>query len=238
MGFDSPFGGTGPRLISVTEAAVILAVEENVVREWIAEHRIPHSILPDGQPGVRLIDESQFDSGPVQGGLVTLELGGGDRQARQDFYAELARRRQESTLLGLDFGEVDVEALVIVLAEHLQRAVLDGIYLTAEHGTVWTKNASGFGSGSNTALSVSGEDVALEERIRRAAEDLLEKAQDMIAEETTEPWPAASGQLPDGVPTPCAEITGQQIRWFYGDPDAPILELAPIPVADVRSAGS
>ena len=44
--------------------------------------------------------------------------------------------------------------------------------------------------GIEYALLVSGDSVDLEERICHAAEDLLESAQDMIAEETTEPWPA------------------------------------------------
>ena len=31
----------------------------------IAANRLPHSILPEGQRGVRLIDGSHFDSGPA-----------------------------------------------------------------------------------------------------------------------------------------------------------------------------
>lgn len=68
--------------------------------------------------------------------------------------------------------------------------------------------------------------------VRGAAHQLLDQVQAEIAEATTEPWPQGGSEA---LATPHAELTadGDAVRLLYGDPAAPVLELAPLPLADV-----
>jgi len=103
---ESPIGGTAPRLISVAEAAEILRVTEDALRAWIATDRISYVTLPSGEHRLELIDERHSHSGPVQQGMTMIKTGVGkaDEVSRKEFRLELARRRREKQLMGLDAG--------------------------------------------------------------------------------------------------------------------------------------
>jgi hypothetical protein len=61
---------------------------------------------------------------------------------------------------------------------------------------------------------------------------ILDLAQQWIAEETMEPWPARSGTDYSGFPEPDAELDGNTLRMWFGDRASPVLALEPVDVAD------
>jgi hypothetical protein len=97
---------------------------------------------------------------------------------------------------------------------------------------VWLISASGGRAGLAGLVDLREGDDPLEV-VRSAAEDALATAQDYVSEGTTEPWPAIAGQFPGGFPAPGAQITDGQLRMFYGNSDAPVLELTSIPLSDI-----
>jgi excisionase family DNA binding protein len=232
-----PIGGTGSRLISVAEAAEILRVTEDAVRDWIATDRIPYVTLPGGEQRLELIDERHSHSGPVQQGITMIKTGVGkaDEVSRKEFRLELAHRRREKQLIGLDGGGIDVDALAAALAERLAAVIPSQFEVTTESGMIRVLNDEGHSVGIDVAAMADDDGESLEERVCRAARHALDAPQDWIADETTEPWPARAGVLPGGFPAPNAEIVDEQVRLYYGDSGAPILELAPIRLRDVRS---
>lgn len=147
---------------------------------------------------------------------------------------ELARKRRARELEGLDPGLIDVDALASALAERLAAVVPAQIDVTVDSGRVWVRNAQGSRVISDVAFLTSVDDESTDERIRRAAEHALDTAQEMIAEETTEPWPSKAGEVPGGFAFANADIVGEQVLLFYGNPGSPVLELAPIDLSDVR----
>jgi hypothetical protein len=57
------------------------------------------------------------------------------------------------------------------------------------------------------------------------ATQALDELQDYISEATHDPWPGTTAQ-----PRPYARIRDSMLYLGYGDPDAPILTCAPIPL--------
>jgi hypothetical protein len=221
----------------VSDAAEILRVTEDALRDWIATDRISYVTLPGGEHRLELIDEWHSHSGPVQQGMTMIKTGVGkaDEVSSEEFRLELARRRREKQLIGVDAGEIDVDALAAALAERLATVVPSQLHVSAESGMIHILNDEGHGVGIDVAAMANDDGKSLEERVCRVARHALEAPQDWIADETTEPWPARAGDLPGGFPAPNAEIAGEQVRLYYGDSRAPILELAPIRLRDVRS---
>jgi hypothetical protein len=232
-----PIGGTGRRLISVVEAADILRVTEDALRDWIATDRISYVTLPDGEHRLDLIDEWHSHSGAVEQGITMIKTGirNADEASRKEFRVELARRQREKQLIGLDGGEIDVDALTAALAERLAAVVPSQLHVTAESGMIGIHNDEGHGVRIDVAAIANDDGTSLQERVCRAARHALGAPQDWIADETSEPWPARAGVVPGGFPAANAEIADEHIRLYYGDSDAPILELAPIRLRDVRS---
>jgi hypothetical protein len=234
---ENPIRGTGPRLISVAEAAATLRVTEAAVRDWIVTDRISYVTLPGGEHRLQLMDESHSHAGALESGFRMIKLARSDPDeiSRKLFSLELSRRRREKRLIGLDAGEINVDALAAALAQRLGAVVPSQIHVTTESGMVWIGNDENHGAGSDIAAMANDDGESLEERVCCAARHALEVAQDRIAEETTDPWPARAGVVPGGFPVPRAEIADEQIRLYYGESGTPILELAPVHLCDVIS---
>ena len=60
----------------------------------------------------------------------------------------------------------------------------------------------------------------------RVAARALDELQDYVSEATHDPWPGPRAQ-----PRPYARIQDALLHLGYGDPDAPVLACAPIPLA-------
>ena len=56
---------------------------------------------------------------------------------------------------------------------------------------------------------------------------MLSTLQDVIAEDTAEPWPDASG---DPLPMPETAVESGVLHLWYGDRDEPAVALRPIPL--------
>jgi hypothetical protein len=227
---ESLIGGTGPRLITPAEAASILNVNEQAVREWIAADLIAYVTLPGGEQRIQLRDELHEQSPSHSGSLVSLELTRGVDEERSEPLAEQLRlRRRELQLQGLTWSNVDVEALAGLLAARLQEVVPDPGRVHVEGGMVWVA-----GAGIDVAQVVSDrDDESLEQRLIAAGERTLEIASDSLSEVTSQPWPARSGQFAGGFPPYDARISDGELHMRYGNPDAPILTLAPIKLSEI-----
>jgi hypothetical protein len=66
--------------------------------------------------------------------------------------------------------------------------------------------------------------------IVRVAVLALDHLQDYVSEATHDPWPGTSSQ-----PRPCAQIRGQVLHLWYGEPDNVVLACRPIPLAGILS---
>jgi hypothetical protein len=131
-------------------------------------------------------------------------------------------------LVGSDAVDIDVVAVAGALATRLAAVVPEELTVTVQAETVYVMSDRGNGSATDiaSALNLRG---SLAERLRAASERALDCASEVIAEETTAPWPARAGE-----PFAGAEVIGGAIRLWYGDRDAPFLELPPIPLNEVR----
>jgi hypothetical protein len=222
-------GGTGPRLITLAEAAEILRVSEQALEDWIAADLIAYETLPSGEHRIRLLDE-QHEVGPIRrSSLVSLDLHSGVDHASAELFAkELPVRRRERELEGLAWSEVDAARLTALLAEALASAVPATVEVSVEDRLIWVA-----GSGVDVGQLVADAEASVEDRILLAAERLLEIASDAISEEIAEPWPASAGQFAGGFPPYEAVISDGQLLMRYGDPTKPILTFPPISVNDV-----
>ncbi len=221
---NSPLRGTGRRLITAAEAAAILRVSEQAVLDWIASGRISYVTLPSGEHRIRLVDEDHNRSGPTESGFAILQLHSsalGDQESRS-FDRELWSKQQELRHAGLDYGDVDIDAFVALLADRLAAVAPDRASVSVRDRMILAA-----GWGSDVALAV-GAGESLEERLVGAARNMLGTASDAFSQVTTDPWPARPGQFPSGFPPFDAKIADGELRLWYGEERAPILELSPI----------
>jgi hypothetical protein len=74
---------------------------------------------------------------------------------------------------------------------------------------------------------VAGEDVA------GAAREALVAVQEAMVEATDLPWPEPYPDWSAGPPRPGVRVEGDVLRLWYGDETRPVLELEPLPLADL-----
>jgi hypothetical protein len=221
------------RLVDAAEFAGILGVAEEDVLQWMLDGHIPYVDGPEGEPRVGIADRYTVD-GPVSSWEANYSV-----STEPAFCAELVRRRREHELAGLDWGDVDVAALADAFANRLRVVVPYAFRVSGDRAMVLVRDWKGDGAGgidmayhASSPQNGSGAD-----RVRAAAASALRNAQEDLTMVTTDPWPQhGPGQLPD----PHAEITtdGETVRLFYGDATRPVLELEPLPIADVLSTPS
>jgi hypothetical protein len=113
------------------------------------------------------MDEWHSHSSPVQQGITMIKTGVGkaDEVSSKEFRLEFARRQREKQLIGLDGGEIDVDAL----AERLAAVVPSQLRVSAESGMIWIRNGEGHGVGIAVAAMANDDGESLEERVCRAA---------------------------------------------------------------------
>jgi hypothetical protein len=80
------------------------------------------------------------------------------------------------------------------------------------------------------------DDALLANEAPWGAAGVLDLAQQEIAEETTEPWPARSGRDYRGFAEPDAVLEGDFLRMWFGDKSKPVLTLEPIDLTGVICA--
>jgi len=113
----------------------------------------------------------------------------------------------------------------------LSAVMPSGYRLDIDDETLWLTSPDGGRAGSSSHWLT--QDVLLEEDVLVDAVQSLNQIQREIAEETIEPWPAASGPEYRGFPEPGGQIVGDHLHLWFGDREEPVLELQPIDLADV-----
>ena len=116
-----------------------------------------------------------------------------------------------------------LRALLLALIERITPALPAGFSLTFTHDSLLLHQ-------NLERLDEIGLDWAVErpELLAPAVESALDRLQDTIAEETTDPWPGRRR-----LPGAAAEIRGDALHLWYGDRHEPVLALEPIPLADL-----
>ncbi|MGO9793909.1 MAG: hypothetical protein ACLP8S_31640 [Solirubrobacteraceae bacterium] len=149
-------------------------------------------------------------------------------EENEEWRHELFGKQRERSRAGFNPGPLKVEAFTRALAERFAAVIPAPMWVSVQDGMVCLISAFGGRAGLAGLDGLrEGEDPV--EVVRCVVEGALATAQDYLSEDTGEPWPAVAGQLSGGFPPPRAQIAAGQLRMFYGNPDAPMLELAPIP---------
>lgn len=242
MADEETWHGTGPRLITITEAAEILGVRERAVVEWIEAGRLKAVTLPGGEHRLRIADEQRSDFGTsdstysVRSALYALDFwpDGFDEHERARWGEELARQQREKRLEGVDPGSIDVSALARELAIRLTEALPPSWTASAMDGIITVLDPRGeVSSEVDVAMLTGDEHDTTEDRLVGAAVYTLDSIQTDLAEDTTEPWPDHSDKDYVGLPAPGAEIAGSELRTWYGPRETPIVAFPPIRLDDV-----
>jgi hypothetical protein len=121
---------------------------------------------------------------------------------------------------------VDAVQLAHELARRMWDVVPPGIGVTVERDMLWFNSARHSGKAGTYACQWlyqgQGEpEQLLAEACRRALDDL----QDFVDEATTEPWPGSRT-----VPYAGTRVEDGKVLLWYGDRDAPVLLLEPLPL--------
>ena len=127
--------------------------------------------------------------------------------------------------------------LVTELVDRLREVVPEGIAVAAStsgSGVEISATAPPFVGGATCYVEdvVEQPHGSFEQNVDAAAWNVLSTLQDMIAEDTTEPWPD-TGRNP--LPRPETAVESGVLRLWYGDRDEPVLTLRPIPLPDWHS---
>jgi hypothetical protein len=223
-----PGTGAGQRRVTAAEFAAILHVTEQDVLDWIAEGKLPSEPGPDGEPRMDVMEEhfgSSEDGAAITGGFFYYSAGSVTGE-------EIAARRRVRQLESYGYddyaGPIDIEALVVALSRRLAAVVPDPALAEPYLGKVY---------GTDVAAWVAGSaDQPPEALIPVIAARVMETTSEDLADDTTEPWPARGGQFPGGFAPIGAEIADGVMRMYWGEAGAPILELEPLPLAEVLRA--
>jgi hypothetical protein len=116
------------------------------------------------------------------------------------------------------------------LAE-LLRHLPPGFAVEFDGSVLWAVSPDG-GRAGTTADWLTA-DVLLDDEAVDGAVGSLNLVQQEVAEETTEPWPATSGEGYRGLPEPDGEVSDDALHLWFGPQDAPVLRLSPISLRGV-----
>ena len=138
---------------------------------------------------------------------------------------------------------MDADALTALLAGRLAAIVPAGFHVQARDGMLWYSADQGrfpgqqgdyrtgqAGTYVRDNLGAYADTVA--DGVTRVAAQTLDELQDYVSEATHDPWPGTRAQ-----PRPYARIRDAMLHLGYGDPDAPVLACAPIPLAALDPPG-
>jgi hypothetical protein len=185
------------RLVSPSEMAQIMGVDEADVLAWIESGELDVQRGADGEPWAsirepREIGRSADDTAGFEAGL-TFYSGPRDRQLLADARAERRARERDAQIAAAAATGVDIDALTAAFAQRLAAVAPPEVQIaTSERGMVDVLDVRGGGAGVDVLLAVLGYESDTRspaERVLDAGWQLLETAQDAIAEATTDPWP-------------------------------------------------
>jgi len=138
---------------------------------------------------------------------------------------------------------MDADALTALLAGRLAAIVPAGFHVQARDGMLWYSADQGRfpgqqgdyrtgQAGTYVRDNLGAHGDANADAVTRVAARALDELQDYVSEATHDPWPGTHAQ-----PRPYARIRDALLHLGYGDPDAPVLACAPIPLAALNRPG-
>jgi len=113
------------------------------------------------------------------------------------------------------------------LAAAVAASLPDGFTASADGETVTIETPDG--TGVSTALDIESDDIGDLEVYADAAAGVLSLAQDVVCEALDSTWPSAGGAAID-LPIPGARADDGILHLWFGDEDAPVLQLKTITV--------
>jgi len=123
---------------------------------------------------------------------------------------------------------MDSEVLARELCDRMKKVVPSGIGISVEGDhLVFRSSYSAGRAGSYACQWLHRGTGSVSERVLHAARLAFSDLQDFVDEETTEPWPGATSP-----PTPDARIEAGRVIVWFGDPQAPDLEITPLHLGD------
>jgi hypothetical protein len=138
---------------------------------------------------------------------------------------------------------MDADSLTALLAGLLAAIVPAGFHVQARDGMLWYSADQGrfpgqqgdyrtgqAGTYVRDNLAAYGDADA--DGVTRVAAQALDELQDYVSEATHDPWPGTRAQ-----PRPYARIRDSMLHLGYGDPDAPVLACAPMPLSALNRPG-
>ena len=131
---------------------------------------------------------------------------------------------------------VNADDFAVFLADRFAAIVPAGFRVEARDGVLWYSAHRGRFPGQQGDYQTGQVATCVRDNLgsygETDADDLagvaaqaLDELQDYISEATHDPWPGTTAQ-----PRPYARIGDSMLYLGYGDPDAPILTCAPIPL--------
>jgi hypothetical protein len=124
--------------------------------------------------------------------------------------------------------DVSSRELAAALADRLNQIVPVGFTVRSEDVRV-NVYRDGQDLGGSPALVILAErdERSVDEKIETAVQAVLSDIQDRIIEASKGPWPGESGHGAD-LPMPDCQVTGDRLRLWFGDENAPVISVAPI----------
>jgi len=114
------------------------------------------------------------------------------------------------------------------LAAALAASLPEGFTASAEGALVTIEPPDG--AGVTTALDIEPDEIGDLDVYADAAEGVLSLAQDVVCESLDATWPS-NGRSAVDLPIPGARVEGDTLHLWYGDEDAPVLELRAVTIA-------
>ncbi|MGH3201102.1 MAG: hypothetical protein ACRDOA_10425 [Streptosporangiaceae bacterium] len=116
------------------------------------------------------------------------------------------------------------------MAERLNQIVPTGFSVRSEDANV-DVYADGRNLGGSAALEIleDDDDRSPKEKIETAVQAVLSSVQDTVIETIKGPWPGTSSNGAD-LPMPDSRVTGDQLLFWFGDQDRPVVSAPPIPL--------
>lgn len=118
--------------------------------------------------------------------------------------------------------------LARALAKRLQDVVPSGIQVLSRGGDVVVSD--GRTSDGTSLVPLVDQPGDMEDNLVTAASAVLNTVQDFATESLRTPWPPAAAKE---LVLPTALVEGRTLRLCFGEPAAPVLELAPISLVDI-----
>lgn len=118
--------------------------------------------------------------------------------------------------------------LAAALADRLNQIVPDGFTVRSEGVSVNVyQDDQDLGGSPALEILADPDGRSVDEKIEAGVQAVLSDVQDRVIKACKGPWPGVSGPGTD-LPMPDCRVTGDRLRLWFGDENAPVISVAPI----------